>query len=265
MRAAWLSDIHLTDIAEDRALAFCEKVREHECDSVFLTGDISESPVLLQHLKLLDANIQKPIYFVLGNHDFWYSSVPHIYNTLPQAISGLNFVRWMTNLGPLRLDDGVCVVGHDGWYDCRAGDVRNSRFIMPEWSKQQDYQGSRTIDDIIEKSQAMSNLSITHFKKVLPDAIARFDKIYILTHVPPFEETHYHGGVQGTPHYQPYFVNKILGELLRTAASLHPRKQFVVLAGHSHGRVSKTILPNLTVHVAGAQHGAPEIQPFVFT
>ena len=40
------------------------------CDAVVITGDIGESPNVAAYLRELEQGLQRPIYFVLGNHDF---------------------------------------------------------------------------------------------------------------------------------------------------------------------------------------------------
>ena len=40
-----------------------------------ITGDIAESDSLGTSLMVMDALVGRPIYFVLGNHDFYHGSV----------------------------------------------------------------------------------------------------------------------------------------------------------------------------------------------
>jgi len=72
MRLAWLTDIHLKFLAHDFRQGFLEAVRDR-ADSVFISGDIGESHTIEALLGEMEATIQKPIYFVLGNHDFYFS------------------------------------------------------------------------------------------------------------------------------------------------------------------------------------------------
>lgn len=246
-------------------VAFAERVRDHASDLVFLTGDISQAPVLVQHLKTLDEVVQKPIFFVLGNHDYWYSSYDRMRANLNDSLKGTNFLTWLSAKGAVRIDATSCVVGHDGWYDCRAGEVYNSLVVMPDWSKDHDFAGSRVIGDIITRSQNLAHIAVEHVKKSIIDALQRFDRLFILTHFPPFVEAHVHEGKAGDVHWSPYFVNVEMGEMLRSAAAANPNKQFIVLAGHTHGEITVQVSHNLTVHVAAAEHGNPTIQSRTFT
>ena len=49
---------------------FCHSVNEH-ADALVVTGDIAESPTLRSALTSLATLTERPVYFVLGNHDFY--------------------------------------------------------------------------------------------------------------------------------------------------------------------------------------------------
>ena len=71
-RIAWLTDLHLDFIEPDTAIAdFCRSVADCPSDVVLVGGDISTAASLEAHLRQLEAAVQRPIYFVLGNHDFY--------------------------------------------------------------------------------------------------------------------------------------------------------------------------------------------------
>lgn len=260
MKICWLSDIHLNFVSEEAAKALFESVRVHDSQCVFVTGDISESPALSFHLDLMDQIVGKPVYFILGNHDFWYSTTQMIWENLPKLVNKMSFMKYMTAGTYMPLDTETCVIGHDGWYDARYGDAAGSKFGMRDWSIMGDYVNCKNIHQVIEKSQEIAAHSVEHFRKNLVETVKRYKKIVLLTHMPPFDDTHIYQGQIGEAHAQPWFTNRMLGELFYTAAKANPGIQFVVFAGHTHGRISKDILPNLLVHVAGVDYGAPVIQ-----
>lgn len=260
MKFAWITDVHLNFMDEPRVKRFLDSVREHDSDVVFCTGDIAEGPSLQHYLTLMDEIIAKPIYYVLGNHDFWDSSVAHTHATYTQFLNGKTFLRWMPKLGVVKLQDKVAVIGHECWYDCGYGNWENSGFIMADWKYQADYRGCRTKQDIVDRSRQMAMSGVQYLAKQLGEAVKDHDKVIILTHFPPFAETHVYRNQPGEAHALPYFTNRLLGEMLLQAAKTFPNKQFIVFAGHTHGRVSKQIQPNLFVHVGGAEYGDPQIQ-----
>ena len=71
-RIAWLTDLHLDFIEPATAIAdSCRSVADCPSDVVLVGGDISTAASLEAHLRQLEAAVQRPIYFVLGNHDFY--------------------------------------------------------------------------------------------------------------------------------------------------------------------------------------------------
>ena len=74
-RAAWLTDIHLNFLSDARVDAFLSDVAGQQPDSVLIGGDIAESHNVCDYLGRIQAAIASPIYFVLGNHDFYYGSI----------------------------------------------------------------------------------------------------------------------------------------------------------------------------------------------
>ena len=74
MRLAWATDIHLDHANEAARRKFCESVNE-QADAVVIAGDIAESRILGASLTMLADLIVRPVYFILGNHDFYRGSV----------------------------------------------------------------------------------------------------------------------------------------------------------------------------------------------
>lgn len=69
MKLAWLTDIHLNFLPDEEA--FCASVAATDADAFVITGDIGEAPNVVMYLNQLDNYLERPIYFVLGNHDFY--------------------------------------------------------------------------------------------------------------------------------------------------------------------------------------------------
>jgi predicted MPP superfamily phosphohydrolase len=74
MRLAWLTDIHLNFVDRKQRRRFLGSISE-QADVVALSGDIGESHNVSQYLREMDEVNQKPVYFVLGNHDFYKGSI----------------------------------------------------------------------------------------------------------------------------------------------------------------------------------------------
>ena len=75
MKLAWITDIHLNFIDIETRQKFYQEIIDSECDRILLSGDIAEAPNIKNLLQELSDFIEKPIYFVLGNHDYYRGQV----------------------------------------------------------------------------------------------------------------------------------------------------------------------------------------------
>ncbi len=78
MKAIWLTDIHLNFALPEDLLKFTNHLKSEKADCIFLTGDIGEAHNSLMYLEMLAETVQCPVYFVLGNHDFYGSSILNV-------------------------------------------------------------------------------------------------------------------------------------------------------------------------------------------
>src|SRR5687768_6178625 len=103
-RLAWVTDIHLNFVSDDRIRAFAAQIAAHRPDSLLITGDISEAPSLREHLELLsDALGPRPICFVLGNHDFYRGSLEAVRRTAEAITREHDHLRWLPSAGEVPL------------------------------------------------------------------------------------------------------------------------------------------------------------------
>lgn len=119
-RIAWLTDIHLEFVQSDLDIrALCDSVRASTPDYVLLGGDTCTAQCLEASFARLEKELQLPIYFVLGNHDFYNGSIRDI-RTLAQTISQTSrWLRWLNLAGVVELTAETGLVGHDSWADGR--------------------------------------------------------------------------------------------------------------------------------------------------
>ncbi len=83
------------------------------------------------------------------------------------------------------------------------------------------------------------------------------------THVPPFREAAWYQGRLSADDFLPCFSSKAAGEALLEVAGAHPRCQFLVLCGHTHGGGELQVAENLKVLTGAAEYGKPEIQQVI--
>src|SRR5688572_13250715 len=129
-RVGWATDIHLNFLSNARIAAFCGEISNSEPDVFLIAGDISEAPSLEKHLRLVAEHLQLPIYFVLGNHDFYRSSVAEV-RANARALGGN--LHWLPSAGVVALTETTALVGHDCWGDGRLGNARQSPIVLNDF------------------------------------------------------------------------------------------------------------------------------------
>ena len=259
MRLLWLTDVHLNHMALEAADAFLREVRSQDADAILLTGDIAEHPETCAFLVRMVEVIAKPLYFVLGNHDFYFSSVAATRSICAEACKHQPYLHYLTQLDPVFVAPGVALLGHDGWADGRAGDYQKSLIMMNDYRYIEELAGLdkgarlRVLHRLGDEAAASA-------AKSLASAAPNASQVFFLTHVPPFREACWYQGRVSDDHWAPHFVCFALGQALLAAANRFSATQFTVLCGHTHSPGQVQMAANLLVVTGGAEYGKPQIQ-----
>src|SRR5689334_11638471 len=102
-KLAWVTDIHLNFLRKEEIRDFCSDILKSKPEALLITGDISETPHLEKHLNLLAENLQIPIYFVLGNHDFYFGEIAQVRQEMTTLTNKSSFLKWVPALGVVPL------------------------------------------------------------------------------------------------------------------------------------------------------------------
>jgi 3',5'-cyclic-AMP phosphodiesterase len=259
LRLAWLTDIHLNFLDEESVQAFFRSLADVPADAFLLTGDIGEAPNVARLLNELDSALARPIYFVLGNHDFYRGSIAGVRATVESLCLACPNLHWMPREGVVRLTERTCLVGHDGWADGRVGDYAGSDVHLNDWCLIDELAGFDKATRL-GRLQALADEAAAHLRSVLPAALTEYEHVIVLTHVPPFQESCWHAGKISTPEWLPHFTCQAVGDALAEAMATHADRQMTVLCGHTHGEGEAQVLPNLRVLTGGAEYGKPKLQ-----
>lgn len=272
---AWCTDIHLDTVGNEKLFdKFANAVNAANPAGIFITGDISTAKSLVFHLTLLERVLFRPIYFVLGNHDYWGGRVQDVRRAMRDLSNMSQYLKYLPTTQYVNLDSSTALVGHDGWYDALNGDYKKSELMLNDWFKIGDYvdvnngrkvttRADLNIDGIAELSKKLAHEGVTHLHDSIKAAARYHKRIVVLTHVPPFEDSHVHNGSRGTPDAQPWYTSRMLGDMLLRAADAYPNITFDVYAGHTHGKYEGNFAKNLRVHVGAADYGNPTLQSLV--
>ena len=259
MRLAWLTDIHLNFLNAQQRRDFAESVAEQAPDAVLIGGDISEAHDLAGHLKEMARWLERPIYFVLGNHDFYRGSFDLVQSIARRLSQDEEHLTWLTEAGVVELTAHTALVGHDGWADARFGDFESSDVILNDYFLIDDLSGLGR-SALRNKLQSLGDAAAASVEANLSQAIEIHRDVILLTHVPPFREACWYDGRISDDYYLPHFSCGAVGRALEDIMATRPDRHLAVLCGHTHGSGEAQIGENLHVLTGEARYGLPTVQ-----
>ncbi len=262
MKFAWLTDIHLEFLNDREVILFLENISEQNFSGIFLTGDISIAPDIVFHLKLIEDILNIPIYFVLGNHDYYNGDISTTREKIKKITGTSEHLFWLPRAGIVELTEDTCIIGHGGWADGRLGNYLSSTVLLNDYVKIQDF-WSYGVKKRLYLLNQLGDQAAAYLKMILLKALDNYSNIFLLTHVPPFREACWHNGTFSDDNFLPHFACKAVGDALQTVMINRPEKQLTVFCGHTHSEGHAQILPNLQVKTGGAEYGCPEIQEII--
>jgi predicted MPP superfamily phosphohydrolase len=259
MRLAWATDIHLNFLDPAALQTFFEAIVAARADALILSGDIAEASSIEAHLLALERVVAVPIYFVLGNHDYYGGSISEVRARVATLCRPRGRLRYLTQTGVVPLSAETALIGHDGWADGRFGDYAGSKVLLNDYVQIRDLCGLDAVTRL-SMMQRLASEAAAHFHTTLPEALSRFRQVIVATHVPPFREACWHEGEISGSQWLPHFSSRIAGEAILEAAQAWPHRRIRVLCGHTHGSGVTQPRPNVEVHTGGAAYGAPALQ-----
>jgi predicted phosphohydrolase len=263
MRLVWATDTHLDHADELARSIFAQTITKENADALVLTGDISNSKLIERLLKDLQKKIGIPIYFNLGNHDFYGSSIVKM-RKLARAISkSEEHLHWIEEAGVVNLGDDACLIGVDGWGDGLLGDPMWSRVLLNDWDLIEEFSAKSAIHDKSARMEILRKLgkqAAHEIRASLVKALPKYSKILLMTHVPPWKEATWHEGAPSNDDWLPWFSCKAVGDVIVEEVAKHPGRKVTVLCGHTHGVGYSQINDQIEVFTGGAKYRSPEVQ-----
>jgi Icc protein len=270
----WTTDIHL-DIArlkdEFGIRTFGQKLSVQNIDGLLVTGDIAEADTLIPLLEEFHDFFQKPIYFVLGNHDHYGSSVSGVKDLMEHVTSQPKWRKELVYLGLsdyVELTPNVALVGENGWYDARHGDINNTVVGLRDFTEVYDLRAIlarafHPLPALLGPTLArLGHDSAKRAKVKIEKAFEQYDHVMFGTHIPPFSNSaRYHG--MDSQDWLPFTASKWMGDTLLEIMTARPNKTLHVFCGHVHCANNYDPLPNLRVRTGGAIYGSPAMNAII--
>jgi predicted phosphohydrolase len=255
-RLVWITDPHFNFITVGRFCDFVKEVLAHKPDAVLLGGDIGQANSVGMFLRMMAETIGCPIYFVLGNHDFYGSSIAKVCEQVSILCQKHPQLVWLDTAGVVELSKSTALVGTGGWADGRLGDYRNSTVMLNDYRLIEDLAGL-TRRQRLTILNRLGNQCATQLAAALPAALEHHPNAIVLTHVPPFREACWREGRISADNWLPHMTCKATGDAILAIMQLNPQRKLTVLCGHSHSAGDAHITDNVYVISSAATYGAP--------
>ena len=274
-RIVWCTDIHLDHLweaifvngltdgsrrpSEVKVAQFCQKILDKNPDSVLITGDNSIAPMIETHLGWLEKHIPGvPIYFTLGNHDYYDGSIQNVRSHI-NKYDGVNHhgAIWLNTQGVVKLTDKTALVGHDGWYDGGYSDWFKSRLVMTEYHVTQEFRFQPPLV-VHKRLQELAQECADHILNHVEVATQTYKNVLFATHVPAFRNNSRAPDRRlSDSQWLPNMSSKKAGDALLHVAKNHPEVKFTCLSGHTHTSWEEQYLANLREITGASRYGNP--------
>ena len=264
---AWASDIHFEFATSDKMNHFYEEVNKSSSTHLLIAGDTSvgQEEKIVTTIKEIQKNIDCPLFFICGNHDFYGSSFEKVRTAI--AKDSTTSPLYVHKTSGIKLTPKTALAAHDGWCDGRSGTFFNSTIALNDFFYIEDFNVKQVEDifteQIFHQLNHLGNDSAAYAKDTLPNLFKEYQNVIFLTHVPPFRESSWYNGKIGDDGGAPFFVNQALGNALKEIMEEHPENNLTVLCGHTHHEARYQPLENLLVLTADAEYGNPRVQESV--
>jgi Icc-related predicted phosphoesterase len=260
MKVMWLTDLHLDRADDKNRKAFYERLRGQSADAVAITGDISDARLLPVHLrKLGEACAPRPVYFVLGNHDFFGSCFFDVEQVVSSVCKEQENLRHLGHGEIVPLGNGAALVGHRGWADGRAGWGARSVIHSPDHDLIGDFR-ALSKRAVFGRMEELGKASGQYFREVLPYALRCYEQVWMATHVPPFTWAAHYNGKPCGGHHLPHYSNLSAGCAINGICKYFPKSRLTVLCGHTHSPARVRISEQVQVFAGKARPGHPQVQ-----
>ncbi len=183
----WLSDLHYDgDRRFGDWIGDLADARSHE--AVLVTGDIASYPHLQKALDLLATGFGCPIYFTLGNHDYYGGSTEEVLCVVRAAERRNHLLRWIDRFTEgVPLFPGIALIGQGGWAHAEPWIFPRDQgppltHLLVDYKYYKPNKLRHTIRRLAQSGSAL-------LKAKINNALSARSHVVALTHFPPFSRS----------------------------------------------------------------------------
>jgi Icc-related predicted phosphoesterase len=160
----------------------------------------------------------------------------------------------------------IALIGHDGWYDGGYANWFKSEIVLTDYVKIKElavhYKSMKEL--CFQEMQKMAKQSADYFEENIKLAFKEHDKVYLVTHVPPFKESSRNPfsntGELSDPDWMPHMSSKASGDaILRAMENISSNKHLIVLCGHTHAESSYNPTASISCYTGHAEYYKPKV------
>lgn len=260
VKLAWCTDLHLDAAKPEQQAKLIHEIIAEKPDALLVGGDIVNGYRSLHVVEGIQDYINRPLYYVLGNHDFYHGSIAEIRTVASRHDGNGSTPYYLTGAEPKTLAEGVVLIGHDGWADASEGDFLNSTIELNDYRLIQELKNISP-EERMRRLQGLGSEAAQAVKVKLCRALKKASHVILLTHTPPFREAcRYPGKEQADEVWLPHFVCKAMGAVIMKLMQENEEKKLLILCGHSHAPCDFEPAPNIRCITGGSTLGKPEIR-----
>src|SRR3989339_1096912 len=217
----WTTDIHRNFLTDNDLELFIADIKNQSPDALLIGGDIGEAPSVCSYLRKLEQSIDCPIYFVLGNHDYYRGSLSKVNEDIQRLSKSSKKLIFLDAVPFIELTKEVALVGYGGWADGKFGDYDAYNILLNDYILIKEFIGLNK-NQRLKKLNELGSEAASKIEDDLISAFKNHKKVLCLTHVPPFKESCWHEGKISDDDYLPHFSCKSVGVMMNKIMQTKP-------------------------------------------
>lgn len=261
-RLLWITDLHLEFSQSKGPYEWLPRsIKRAEASALLLTGDIMPGFRLSSALVKLAERAGVPVYFCLGNHDYYTASITKTEAAVDQVCERCQALTWLDRQAePIRLDERTTLVGTGGWGDFSVlGDGYAELNDELEIKELLRLRGAA----LAQYHQRLAHASAEIFRPKLEAALGTSDQVVVGTHVPPFRGATWHEGHISEPAFLARFCNATLGRVIEECSEKFPDTKILVVCGHTHSGGYYKHNNSIGVFTGAAEYGSLRVNGLI--